>query len=102
MLENTENILNITKSICLAGFTFFICWAIYYFVMIFKQIFKITKETRERFGKLDQIIKNLSQKIEHSTSYLFLIGQGVKKIANIVHEYSERKKETDKKETDKK
>jgi len=93
MLENTENILNITKSICLIGFTFFVCWAMFYFVMIFKQGFKIAKETRERVGKIDKLIKNFTEKLEHSTSYLFLIGQGVKKIASIVHEYTEKKKE---------
>jgi len=91
MLETREDLLNITIDISVAGFTFFVCWAIFYLIMILRQGFKAVKEGREWIGKVDNLLVTLKEKIEHSTSYLMLIGEGVKKLVEVIKEHSEKK-----------
>lgn len=93
MFETSKDLLNIIITVSIFGLTFFICWAIFYFAQILRQIFKITKEMRGRLHKVDEVIQSFKEKIEHSTSYLLLIGEGVKKLVEMVKKpYGEGKK----------
>ena len=65
--------------------------------MIMRQVYQIIKEMRERINKVDEIIKLLKDKIEHSASYLVLISDGVKKLVEIVKEKGGSKKKGKKK-----
>ncbi len=42
--------------------------------------------------KVDDTIDALKEKIEHSASYLSLIGEGIKKMVEVIREYGEKKK----------
>jgi hypothetical protein len=42
---------------------------------------------------LDELVNSLKEKIEHSTSYLLLIGEGVKKLVEVIKEHMGRNKE---------
>jgi len=65
--------------------------------MIMRQAYKIVKETREKINKVDEVLKALKEKIEHSASYLVLISEGVKKLVEVIREKSEKRKTTKKK-----
>jgi CHASE3 domain sensor protein len=102
MLENSKDLLYIAIAaavLLLAGFS---SWAIYYFARILQQFFKIVREMRDRLHKLDDLIKTLKEKIEHSTSYLLLIGEGVKKLVEVIEERIDKRDNKDKKEKKKK
>ncbi|MDP3043461.1 MAG: hypothetical protein Q8N21_03590 [bacterium] len=88
LIENSQDLLNIVKAVSIFGLAVFICWAIFYFTMILRQMFKVVKEMRERFIKIDEVITALKEKIEHSASYLALIGEGVKKLVEVIKEYA--------------
>ncbi|RLC37338.1 hypothetical protein DRH27_03960, partial [Candidatus Falkowbacteria bacterium] len=88
MFETSKDLLNIAIAVSVVGFTVFVCWAIYYFAMILRQGFKIFREMRSRLHKIDEVIKTLKEKIEHSTSYLLLIGEGVKKLVEVAKNYT--------------
>lgn len=90
MLENSQEILTMAKSVALIGFTAFVCWGLFYFAMILRQGFLIVKEMRDRIHTIDEIIKTLKDKIEHSTSYLLLISEGVKKLVEVVKDKSDK------------
>jgi hypothetical protein len=62
-----------------------------------RQAYKIVKETREKINRVDEVLKALKEKIEHSASYLVLISEGVKKLVEVIKEKSEKKKTTKKK-----
>lgn len=89
LLQSSQDLLNIVLALCIFMFTIFLCWSIYYFARIMQQAFKIVKEMRERINKIDEAVKAFKEKIEHSTSYLMLIGEGMKKLVEIVQEKSE-------------
>ena len=91
MIENSKNILNLAIALAVVSMAGFSAWAIYYMARILQQVFKITKEMRDRISKIDELIKTLKEKIEHSTSYLLLIGEGVKKLAEIGKDYINKK-----------
>jgi hypothetical protein len=40
---------------------------------------------------LDELLKTLKEKIEHTTSYLLLISEGVKKLVEVIRERTEKK-----------
>ena len=101
MFETSKDFLNIAIGIAVVGLVGFVCWAIYYLAQILRQALKVVKEMRDRMSKIDELIKTLKEKIEHSTSYLLLIGEGVKKLVEVVKEHTgkdEKKKKSDKKD----
>ncbi len=99
MIETSKDLLNIIIAISVFGFTVLTCLAIFYLSMVLRQSFKIVQEMRDRLHKVDEVVKTLKEKIEHSTSYLMLIGEGVKKLVEVIKEHAEKdkKKKTGKK-----
>lgn len=91
MLENSGDILNISIAVAVLALAFVTAWAIYYFAMLLRQGFKIVKEMRDRLHAIDELIQSLKEKIEHSTSYLYLMAEGVKKLTEIAKNYTEKK-----------
>lgn len=80
--------MRVVLALCALWLTIFIAWFIYYMAMIMRQMFLGVKEMRERVHRVDELIESVKEKIEHSTSYLMLIGEGVKKLVEVVKEYS--------------
>lgn len=98
LIQNSNDVLNIVKAISILGISIFLIWFIYYLVMIMKELFKIIREMRERINKIDDTIDALKRKIEHSASYLSLIGDGVKKLVEMAKDYGgEARKQKSKK-----
>lgn len=92
LVETSKDLLNVAIAVSIIGLVAFICWAIFYFAQILRQVFKVAKEMRERLYKVDEVIQSLKEKIEHSTSYLLLIGEGVKKLVEVVKEHTGKEK----------
>jgi len=86
MFENSKDLLNIAIAVAIVGLAAFSCWAIYYFARILQQAFTIIKEMRSRLHKIDELIKTVKDKLEHTTSYLLLISEGVKKLVDVIKE----------------
>ena len=91
MFENSKDILNLAIALAVVSLAGFGAWAVYYMARILQQVFKITKEARERIHKLDELIKTIKDKVEHSTSYLLLIGEGVRKLVELGKSYVDKK-----------
>ena len=86
LIENSKDLLYIVLAFCVLWLTIFLAWFIYYLAMIMREVFKVSKEMRERIKKIDEAVKTFKEKMEHSATYLSLIGEGVKKIVEIVKE----------------
>lgn len=98
MFETSKDFLNIAIGVAVVGLVGFVCWAIYYLAQILRQGFKVVKEMRDRMSKIDELIKTLKEKIEHSTSYLLLIGEGVKKLVEVIKDHTGKENKKGKKE----
>lgn len=95
MLETSKDILNIAIAASVLSLAGFSSWAVYYLARILQQGFKAAKEMRDRVNKLDELIKTIKEKVEHSTSYLLLIGEGVKKLVELGKSYIDKKENKD-------
>lgn len=95
-LESSKDLLYVVIAFCVLWLTIFIAWVIYYLAMIMRQVYQVIKEMRERINKVDEIIKALKEKIEHSASYLVLISDGVKKLVEVVKDRGQQSKASSK------
>jgi len=91
MFETSKDFLNIAIGASVVGLSAFACWAVYYFARILQQVFAIIKDMRSRLHKVDELIKTVKDKLEHTTSYLLLISEGVKKLVEVIKDRTEKK-----------
>ncbi len=89
LIQNSKDILYLVISFCVLWLTIFFAWFIYYLIMIMREMFKATREMRERVHRIDEVMKAFKEKIEHSTSYLLLIGEGMKKLVELAKSYTQ-------------
>ncbi|MBU0648874.1 hypothetical protein KJ969_02120 [Patescibacteria group bacterium] len=88
MFESTKDILYIVIAFCALWVTIFLCWVIYYVAMILKQAYGMTNEFKERVAGIDEAIRGILEKIEHSSAYLALIADGAK---YLIRHFTEKK-----------
>ena len=98
MFDSSKDILNIAIAASVGIFAIFTCYAIYYFAQILRQGFKIIKEMRDRLHKVDSLIKTIKDKIEHSTSHIILIAEGMKKLVEVIKAHTSKDSEKKKKQ----
>ncbi len=91
MFETSADILNIVKAVSIFSLALLSSWAIFYFAMILKELFKIVKDARGMFNKIEAVVDTIKEKIEHSTSYLLLMSEGVKKLVEVIGKYTDKK-----------
>lgn len=90
-IQDSKDILYLALSFGVLLLSVLTAWFIYYLVMMIREVFKMTKE-------IDELIKTVKEKIDNSASYLFLIGEGIKKLVEVAKDYnSKRAKKTVKK-----
>jgi len=92
LVQDSKDLLYLVIAFCALWLTIFLAWFIYYLAMIMRQVLKIIQETREKIAKINTVIKEFKEKMEHSASYLAVISEGVKKIGDIVKEHTGKEK----------
>lgn len=88
-LESSKDILYLALAFCALWFTVFVCWALWYVISILRDASNVVEEVHDRVRAIDETIKSLREKIEHSAGYLGMMATGVKAIIA----YMERRKE---------
>jgi len=79
MFGSSNDILLITIAVCIALFTLFSCWGIFYIVMIIRRAFKMVKGVEDVIAGFNDLIKTTKQKMEHSAAYISVLSEGVKR-----------------------
>lgn len=83
MINTSTDILWVTIAVCIALFTIFSCWGIFYLVMIIRAASKSVKRVEQVIESIHEVIKTTKEKIEHSAAYFSVIGEGMKKVMEI-------------------
>jgi hypothetical protein len=91
LIQDSKDLLLIVIAFCVLWLTIFTAWFIYYLAMITRQVFQIIKDVRRKLEKVDEVIETAKQKIEHSATYVALIGDGIKKIVELMKDRNEKK-----------
>lgn len=93
IIQSSKDLLYVAASFSLVLISVFAAWLIFYMAMIAKEFYDIIKGVRNTIDKVDEAIIAFKEKIEHSASYLLLIGEGMKKLVDLAKGYAYRKKE---------
>jgi hypothetical protein len=90
MFSTSGDILNLVLSICITVLVFFLCWALYYFIVSVKDIYKIIKRVEIGVTKVEEVISLARNKIKNSGIYLTMLGEVAKRAMDFM---SERRQE---------
>jgi len=89
MFETTKDILYIVLAFCALWVTIFLCWVIYYVAMILRQTYGLMADVKDKMHAIDEAIRGVREKLEHTSSYLALIADGAR---YLVAHLTEKKK----------
>jgi len=92
MFSTSRDVLNLILSVCIAALTFFVCWAIYYFVASVQKIHKLIKQIEAGVTKVEEIIDIARDKLKNSATYFMILGEVAKKALAFVEEKRAKKK----------
>lgn len=84
MFSTSGDILNLVLAICIALLTFFLCWAIYYFIAGVQRINRITKKVEEGLIKIDEVVTLVKEKIKTGSAYFMLFTEIAKQAIEFV------------------
>ena len=73
MLYSSQDLLNIVFAFCILWLTIFLSWVLYYVALILRDAYRMADDLRERLQAIDRFVKLVSEKLEHTTSYLGLM-----------------------------
>lgn len=80
MLENSKDLLFIVMSFCVLWVTVFVCWLVYYLVSILRNANVMIEEMRERFRGIEETMRSIRDRMDHATSSLGFVSEGVIKL----------------------
>jgi hypothetical protein len=69
--------------------TFFLCWAIYYFVASVHKWYRITKKAENIIDQLDSIVTRAKERFHGSAAYLMALSETAKKVFEFIKEKRE-------------
>lgn len=82
MLQTTHDIFYLVLAICVAAFTVFLCFALFYMIRFFKQITDTLNDIKEKFERIASVFHFLRNKI---------VAEGLKTIVNYIKEKKNEK-----------
>lgn len=92
MFSTSNDILLLTIATCVAAFTIFACWGLFYLVAAIRNVYGVTKDFKNLFKKIEEVIDVLKNKIHESTTYFTLFGEVLKKVMDVAHVFGERRR----------
>jgi hypothetical protein len=93
MFSTSKDVLFLTIAACVAAFTIFSCWGLFYLVAAIRNVYGVTKDFKNLFKKAEEMIDALKNKVHESASYLALFGEVLKKVMDVAHTFGERRRE---------
>ena len=96
MFSTSIDILNLVLAVSIAFLSFFLCWAIYYFVVSAQMIHRLVKRIELGVTKVEGVIETAQDKLKNSSAYFIILAEIAKKAMEFVKEKKEEKKSTKK------
>ena len=91
MFSTSADVLNLALAACVIILTFFICWAIYYFIASVQKIYKLIKRVEDGVTKAEEVLEIAKDKLKNSGAYFMILGEIAKKALEFVKEKSAKK-----------
>lgn len=91
MLYSSRDLLFTVLAFCVLWLTILVSWALYYVALMLRDAYRTFGEMRERLSTLDLFVRKVTEKLEHTTSYLGLLVEGFGKLLSFLQERKETK-----------
>lgn len=91
MFSTSSDVLNLVLAACVSVLTFFICWAIYYFVASAQKIYKLVRRVEDGVTKAEEVLEIAKDKLKNSSAYFMILGEIAKKALEFVKEKRDKK-----------
>ncbi len=85
-LDSSRDILNLGITFAVVLIAIFICWAMYYLIVMLKNVSKMTISIREKLELVDNILKLVKDKLEKGSSHVALISDSLIKMVGFLIE----------------
>lgn len=82
MINTTYDIFWLLAGISIFMFTVFVCWAIFYFIMIVRDTREIIKNFKKKMELIDEFTTQVKEKVEDATKYVKTVMDIVVKITD--------------------
>jgi len=79
ILQSSADFLNIALAICAIAVSFFLCWALFYFLAVFRKIYRLTKSANEAVGEAKKLITEFKEKFSSAAYLAGVVGKGMEK-----------------------
>ena len=86
MLETSKDLLFVAIAFAVLFFTVFVCWALYYVVVMLRNVSKMTISIREKMEVVDKILKLVKEKLEKGSSHMAMISDSAIKLVGLLME----------------
>lgn len=97
MFSTSIDILNLVLALSIAVLSFFLCWAIYYFVVSAQMVHRLIKRIEQGVTKVEGVIETAQDKLRNSSAYFMILSEIAKKAMEFVKDKKETKKTNTKK-----
>lgn len=94
MFETSKDLLNIVIAICVALFTVFLVWIMYYLAQMLKQANQTFTDIRELTKKIGDTIDVVRDKIASTIATLSTLSIGIKEIMSFLQKRKEKSSNT--------
>lgn len=91
MFETSKDLLLIVLAFCILWFTIFVCWAIYYFAQILRQLNKTLKSLSSVIEKASGLIDFIKDKVDITSNVMTLVVTGIKEGIGYLQEKKSKK-----------
>jgi biopolymer transport protein ExbB/TolQ len=89
-LESSKDILYLVLAFCILWFTAFVCWMLYYVIGMLKDASETVRSVRDKLHAIDEAIRGVKEKLDHSASYLGMVAGGVKLAISYLEKHKEK------------
>lgn len=93
-LESSNDLFLVAASLCLVLFTMFVCWAMYYLVVMLRNVSRMTTSVREKLELVDSILKLVKDKLEKGSNHMAVIADSTIKLVGLFMEKQKKNKKT--------
>lgn len=94
MFETSQDILYITVAACIAVFTVFLVWIMYYIAQISKQSNEMIADFRQKMEELDETVHVIKEKVTNSVDALSSVSSQVGNILELIQNFTGSKAKT--------
>ena len=84
MFETSKDLLLVVIAGSIALFTIFACWAIFYVIVMLRNVSKMTISIREKLEVVDKILKLIKEKLEKGSNSMALLSDSAIKLAGFL------------------